>query len=262
MGAIKIRKIAVRNLNNLSTDPTQVLFIHYSQSRTYEDDYGQISPIITSIVVKSLDGEVDKQFAIHFEADKAGIPIDEIQDSYRELELRILRSFNEFVKRNKHCFWVHWDMKNIHFGFEAIKHRFEKIFEGVGDYCDIPSNQKRNLHFILEGIYGDKFVNGPDHLKNLMLCNNNDVVDTSYISQENESIEFEHKNFDSVIRSVDTKVEFLRIAVKKLLLNKLLVVSRNRYAIFVDIVTHPVMTFIGWLATIAGLGFCIYSLIK
>ncbi|MBR9855883.1 MAG: hypothetical protein GYB37_15115, partial [Algicola sp.] len=221
MGAYKDRKIALRNLNKLVEDPSRVLCIHYSQSQTYDDDYGNISPIITSIVIKSLDDKIDKQFAIHFEADKASIAKEEIQDSYRELELRILKLYNDFVKRHDQCIWVHWNMKNIHFGFEAIKHRYEKIFENLNDYAEIPSNNKHSLIGILEGMYGENFVNGPDRLKELMKANNSGVDQPLYMTKQLESSEFEAKNFKSVIDSVDCKVDFIKKATKKLIDKKL-----------------------------------------
>lgn len=99
MGAIKERRLATSNLKKLVEDPSKVLFIHYSQSNTFDDDdYGNISPIITSIVIKSLDNQIDQQFAIHFEADKADISIDEIQNFYRELELRVLKGIMILLK--------------------------------------------------------------------------------------------------------------------------------------------------------------------
>src|SRR5690606_8007962 len=166
MGVIQDRKIAVRNLNKITEDPSKVLFVHYSESSTYDDDdYGNISPIITSIVIKSLDGQIDKQFAIHLEADKADIPKDQIQDSYRELELRILKLYNDFVKRNIDSFWIHWDMKNIHFGFEAIKHRYENSLEFLGNYCKIQKKKKKNGRRIKEEMMGNIFVTGQDSLK-------------------------------------------------------------------------------------------------
>jgi hypothetical protein len=254
MGVVQDRKIAVRNLNKITEDPSKVLFVHYSESSTYDDDdYGNISPIITSIVIKSLDGQIDKQFAIHLEADKADIPKDQIQDSYRELELRILKLYNDFTKRHLDCFWIHWDMKNIHFGFEAIKHRYEKIFESLDDYCEIPNNKKKNLKTIIEGMYGDNFVSGADSLKSLMLCNSNNVEDSTYLSKDNESFQFENKNFIAMIRSVDLKVEFIKKATKKLSYKKLTVSRKNNYAVFVDTVNHPLTTFIGWLVGIIGL---------
>jgi hypothetical protein len=261
LGAYKRRQQAIENLKKVVEDPSKVLFIHYTQSRTYDDDYGGISPIITSIVVKSMDDQVCKHFALQFEADKAGIPKDEIQDSYRELEYRILKAFNDFVRRNTMCIWIHWDMKDINFGFEAIKHRFEKIFEGLDDYCEIPSNQKRNLRQVLEGMYGERFADGPDHFKDILICNSSNIEDPGYLTRDAESKEFESKNFDSVIKSVDVKVDFLRRATKKLLDRELKVLNKNNYAIFVDIVNHPFITFIGWLATIVGLGVGVYTIL-
>lgn len=254
MGVAQDRKIAVRNLKKITEDPSKVLFVHYSESSTYDDDdYGNISPIITSIVIKSLDGQTDKQFAIHLEADKADIPKDQIQDSYRELELRILKLYNDFVRRHLDCFWIHWDMKNIHFGFEAIKHRYEKIFESLDDYCEIPNNKKKNLRSIIEGMYGDNFVSGPDMLKALMLCNSDNVEDYAYLSRDNESSQFENKNFIAVIRSVDSKVEFIKKATKKLSNKTLIILNRNNYAVFVDTVNHPYFTFSGWVIGLIGL---------
>jgi len=254
MGAYKERKLAVANLKNMTKDPDKVLFIHYSQSRTFdEDDYGNISPIITAIVIKSLDSQIDKQFAIHFEADKADIPIDEIQDSYRELELRILKSFNEFVQRYNDCIWIHWDMKNIHFGFEAIKHRFEKIFGDLNNYNEIPINNKKNLRNILEGMYGENFVSGSDSLNSLLKCNSGNIDNNMYLNSGVESSEFENKHFENIIRSVDLKVDFIKSSTNKLINKKLKVTNRNNYAIFLDVVTHPIFAFIGWIATISGL---------
>ncbi len=254
MGVVKERRLALANLRKLTEDPSKVLFIHYSQSNTFdEDDYGNISPIITSIVVKSLDDQIDQQFAIHFEADKADIPIDEIQYSYRELELRILKSFNDFVRRHNECNWIHWDMKNIHFGFEAIKHRYEKIFGDLKDYNEIPINNKKNLRNIIEGMYGEDFVDGSDTLKAILKCNYGNVDNNVYLSSNIESTEFERKNFINVIKSVDLKVESIRKITNKLMQKKLKVSNKNNYAIFLDIINHPVFTFIGWVATISGL---------
>lgn len=254
MGAIKERRLATSNLKKLVEDPSKVLFIHYSQSNTFDDDdYGNISPIITSIVIKSLDNQIDQQFAIHFEADKADIPIDEIQNFYRELELRVLKGYNDFVKRHREYNWIHWDMKNIHFGFEAIKHRYEKIYGNLKDYNEIPVNNKKNLRNIIEGIYGENFVTGPDTLKSLLKCNSGNTDNNTYLSMDEESIEFENKNFTKVIKSVDLKVDFIKKATKKLIQKELVVSNKNYYAIFIDIVSHPIFNLIGWLATIVAL---------
>lgn len=259
MGVVKQRRIARNNLELLTSNPSKVLFIHYAKSNTYDEDYGNISPIITSIVIKSLDHSIDQQFAIHFEADKADIPKDQIQDSYRDLEMRILKLFNDFVRRHNGCIWVHWDMMNIHFGFEAIKHRHEKIFGDANDYVEIPSNNKKNLRIILEGMYGENFVNNGDKLKNLVSCNTQRTVSNVYLSEDSESQEFQNKNFNEVIKSVEMKVDFIKSATSKLTKSKLIVENRNGYAIFIGVIVHPIFQLIGWIVGILGFIFGFYQ---
>jgi len=263
MGLLQNRKVAFKYIEKLTEDPSKVLVIHYSQSKPNDDDYADISPLISSIVIKSL-GEFETHFSIYYEADKAHIPLDEIENSYRELELRVLRSFNEFVKKNKHCFWVHWDMKNIHFGFDAIKHRYEKVFEGLKeekDFEEIPENKKFNLRTILEDIYGEKFASKPDKLASLITLNNGNIPNNDYLNLNQEQSEFERKNYQAILKSVGCKVDFICKALKLLKNKKLRLANKNRYAIFVDIVTHPIFTFIGWLATILGLIAGLYAII-
>lgn len=261
MGVIQSRKTAIKNLNKITEDPGKVLFIHYSEGRTYDDEYGSISPIITSLVIKSMDGQIDKQFAIHLEADKADIQKDQIQDSYRELEMRILNQYNDFVKRHSDYTWIHWDMKNIHFGFEAISHRYEKIFGSLKDYSNIPYNNKENLRTIIEGMYGDNFASSSDTLKELILCNsnNNNNENSKYMNNSQESEEFGNKNFNNVLQSVDFKVDFIKKATKKLKLKQLNIPNKNKYALFLDFTTHPIITITGWLFGLLGLIFTIWS---
>lgn len=253
MGVIKNRKLALKRLKHLIENPSQVLIIHYSQSKTYDEDYGGISPIISAIVIKSLDGNIEQHFAVQFEADKANIPLEEIEDSYRDLEFRMLKSYNDFVKRHNQYIWLHWDMKNIHYGFETIKHRFEKLFSGLRErYEEIPMNNKFNLRTLIEDMYGENFAVGADKLASLMKTNNSGIISNSYLSLESENSEFERKNYLSVLNSLDCKVDFIRKA--SLLLNekKLKVVNKNYYAIYVDTINHPTFTLIGWIVGIVG----------
>ena len=122
MGVIRSRRFAFKRLKKLVEDPSKVLVIHYSQFKTYDDEYGGISPIICAVVIKSLDKKIEKHFSIHLEADKGGIPIEEVENFYPQLEMNNLKNINDFFKRHKENYiWVHWNMKNIHFGFEGPK---------------------------------------------------------------------------------------------------------------------------------------------
>ena len=107
------------------------------------------------------------------------------------------------MKKNKDCFWVHWNMKNIHFGCDAIKHRFEKLFQGLKNEKqleEIPENKKINLDSILEDIYGEKYAFNPDKLASLMSLNNGSVLNNDYLTLDREQTEFEKKNYLAIIR--------------------------------------------------------------
>ena len=128
-------------------------------------------------------------------------------------------------------------------------------------FTDLPQNSKHNLCLLLENIYGEDFSKEKDKLASLIKANNSGFLDLHYLTVEKESTEFESKNFSSIIKSLDYKVEFIRKAVNLLLKRKLKIPNKNRYAIFVDVVNNPVFTFIGWLATILGLGAGLYAIL-
>ena len=48
-------------------------------------------------------------------------------------------------------------------------------------------------------------------------------------------------------------MDFIKKATKKLIQKELVVSNKNYYAIFIDIVSHPIFNLIGWLATIVAL---------
>jgi hypothetical protein len=266
MGAIKNRRIATKWLHQIVRSPGQVLAIHYCQSKTYDDEYNEFSPMICAIVIKSLDGNIEKHFSIHYEADKANLSLEDIENSYRDLELRVLKAFNEFVKRHSNYTWIHWDMNNIQFGFEAIKHRFDKILAGLNGlnerYEEIPVNKKINLCQLLEKMYGDRFTQGPDKLASLMKVNNNEILDNNYLSMEDEEIEFENKNYHVLLKSLDCKVNFICKVSERLDSRKLRVESKNNYAIASDLLNNPVIVFIGWFSTVAAFILGVLVIIK
>jgi hypothetical protein len=250
MGAYSERKIAIQQLKELTKNAAEVLIIHYSQLLIHDADTENISPLISAIVIRSIDDSIYEHFAIHLEADKSNIQKDEIKDNYNELEFFSLKAFNNFLKRHKDKLWVHWEMKNIHFGFEAIKHRFDKYVEGTKENFEIiPINNKINLNYLLECIYGDDYVDGPDKLYSLMKVNKI-LSDREYLSLDREATEFENGNYKSILKSLDFKVDFIRKVIDKLWKKKLKIQNKNYYSRFQIIVTHPLFTFLGWLVGI------------
>lgn len=250
MGMFNSSKKAKSDIKSVVKSNDEILIVHYSYANV-PNLSGDIFPIITTIVVRSLDDKIYECYGLHIEADLIGISKSEMKDIYSDLELSMLEKFMAFVRLHNSSYWLNWDMKNITFGFQAIKHRYSKLTGGnnIG-FIDIPAYRKKDLDVLLSELYGDNYSVEPDKLLDILKCNNFDTH--SYMTSNTESIEFNNLNFNSVLDSVKTKVEAISFLFEKIASNKIKVPHKNTYSKFVDIVTHPVMAFIGWLATIIG----------
>lgn len=259
MGVVKNRRFAKNRLKEAIKDPAKVLICHYSHSQFPDDESDDsISPLVTVIVVRSLDDNINEHFTIHHEADRGGVLKEQIPDSHRELELQVLKSFNRFLKRHEEYTWVHWQMKDIQFGFPVIKHRFEKLYHGMNEsFHEIPRSKNINLYSLLENMYGSQFskLGSDDSLGSIIEKNNGKthVLPTDYLTLDQEGREFEKQNYRSVLKSVECKVSWVRDFLAVYNQNKRVkVYKRNTYAILTDTVSHPIFSLIGFIATLLG----------
>jgi hypothetical protein len=53
-----------------------------------------------------------------------GLPAGKIDENYDKLEPQMLDEFYHFVEANRNCNWIHWNMRDENYGFEAIKRRY------------------------------------------------------------------------------------------------------------------------------------------
>src|SRR5258706_12186829 len=99
--------------------PDRFYIIHYSSQALYDEgvELGGLSPRITSIVVMHLSTRQTVTFAIHAIAEEARIPKDDVENRYDEVERIMLERFYTFVRDRREKYWVHWNMRNIVFGF-------------------------------------------------------------------------------------------------------------------------------------------------
>ncbi|HHF3232176.1 TPA: hypothetical protein ACPJ2O_003762 [Vibrio diabolicus] len=131
--ASEIKKLERRNkarkkLDELAKDEEHVLVIHYSCESFYDRPEGQ-TPRVTSIAVRNYASGQTASFSIHKVAELKHVEFAEIDKNYDMLEKEMLNEFYEFMKQHKAYFWVHWNMRDINYGFPALEHRF-KILGG------------------------------------------------------------------------------------------------------------------------------------
>lgn len=239
------------DVKNIAHSNTEILIVYYSYATVpeLEDD---MSPMITTIVVKSLDGTICECYGLYLEADLIGVSRSEMKNIYPDLELSLLEKFMAFVRLHNSSYWLSWDMKDITFGFQALKHRYSKLTGGCNTgYFEIPINKRRNLDVIFSEMYGEHYSTESDRLLDVMKYNGCNTQ--SYLNNNSESYEFNKCNYNSVLESVRIKVDSITILFNKLVSRKIKIPHMNKYSIFIEVVTHPIMAFIGWVATIIGL---------
>jgi hypothetical protein len=74
----------------------------------------------------------------------------------------------EYAQKNSHCIWVHWNMRDINYGFQAIEHRHRVL--GGSPTERLPEERKFDLARALVSIYGVGYASHP-RLQNIVKLN-------------------------------------------------------------------------------------------
>ncbi len=147
------RRIGQKKVQKLKDEKTKSLVIHYSCESFF--NIHDRTPRVTSICVKNRDNLNTKVFSIHLQAQVKRKELKNLSDEdFDYLEKEMLKEFYEFVKKHNTYNWVHWNMRNASYGFEAIHNRF-RILGGNSRVID--DQFKFDLPEILGLIYTYKF---------------------------------------------------------------------------------------------------------
>lgn len=206
------QKEAKEKIKDIFKNKNNVFIIHYSCESFYNIENGR-TPRITSIVVKYLDSCNDVSFSIHKIAEIEDI--SDISEHYDAIEKKMLDEFYDFIKKHENYYWVHWNMKNINYGFEAIAHRY-RVLGGIPVH--INNEKKINLAQLLYDIYGSKYIDKP-RLYNIIALNNINEMDL--LNGEEEANAFAMQDFVNLHRSTLKKVDAIYNLLDLTYLNKL-----------------------------------------
>ncbi len=240
-------------LQHLKENSSQVLFIHYSRQNLNDNDQGVATPRIIAIMIKSLDGATTYTFAINHEAEKAKVIRENIADYYDLLESRLLTGFNNFVKTKDGYKWLHWDMNDVHFGFEAIAHRYKVLIDENGkDFNEIPFQNRINLNDVLKKIYSSSYEKDPQ-LDNLMKTNNKGNFKDGFLTLSEEAIAFKQLDFPKILESLRCKVNFILDVVNKVISKNLKIGKNNTTNRLRAFITHPATATISMLLTLLSI---------
>lgn len=193
-----------QTLRDLRQQEANVHIIHYS-CQTLGDGNEGLSPRITSIAVLHLESSSMHSFSIHLVAERKGIKREDIPSNYDALEGEMLRSFYALVQGRQEAYWLHWNMSNINYGFEAIAHRYAVLTNESSP--QVPDSKKFNLSALITGIYGSGYVDDPKMLK-LMELNGGRHRD--FLTGQEEADAFERKEYIKLHKSTMSKAYWFR----------------------------------------------------
>ena len=207
-------KKARETFDTIDKNPQNYLIIHYSCESFYDINDGH-TPRITSIAVYDYATAQTDSFSIHKMAEKNHTDMNEIQSKYDSLERAMLNEFFTYAKEHKNMYWIHWNMRDMNYGFKAIEHRFSVL---GGKPYKIPDSQKIDLARELINCYGTGYIGHPRMEK---LLEKNNIKAKDYLSGQQEAEAFKNQEYVklhmSTLRKVDVFANILNRAVNNTL---------------------------------------------
>jgi hypothetical protein len=101
--------------------------------------------------VRNLETAQTHSFSIHQVAERKQVAFGQIETQYDSLEREMLDEFSNHLKSFQGTSYLHWNMRDINYGFAAIEHR-HKVLEG--EPYILPDERKIDLSRLLIDIYG------------------------------------------------------------------------------------------------------------
>jgi hypothetical protein len=196
------QKIARAKLDSVFADAANTWVVHYSCESFYDRPNGA-SPRSTTIALRRLDSGQTLSFSIHQVAEERGIPFDQIEAHYDSLERQMLDAFYQHVGSHKGMKYLHWNMRDINYGFAALEHR-QRVLKGIP--VIVEDDKKIDLARLLMDVYGGGYIGHP-RLESLLVRNS--IKPRDFLTGPQEAEAFEKRNFVGLHQSTLRKVDVI-----------------------------------------------------
>lgn len=208
-------------IREVKRHPENFYIVHYSCQSLYDDNEA-LSPRITSIVVTHVATEQTVSFSTHSVAEELRIARADVITRFDDIERQLLDEFYAFTRDRRDKFWIHWNMRNLTYGFEHLEHRYRAL--GGKNAPIIPVERRINLNDMIAQRYGSNYAAHPK-LRSLMDINGG--VHRHFLTGEEEVSAFTNAEYARMHNSTLAKVGFLHSALRKLVTNKLRTASKG-----------------------------------
>lgn len=198
MSRITDRTKALKILKEIDEKKNIYSVIHYS-SESFVDLAGK-SPRITSIAIQNLESGQAELFAIYKTAEIMKIKEENILENYSKIEKNMLSDFFGFVETNNSRMWLHWNMRDSIYGFQALEHRFQVL---KGKPFKLPNTQKLSIADLFKDLYGPNYIENPKMTK---LMDKNFLKPLNFLSGSEEAQAFKDNKYHNLSMSTAGKV--------------------------------------------------------
>lgn len=240
--------MSAKDTLKLLKENEQSLFIVHYSCQNLNDNNENYSPRITSIAVLHVGSSTMHSFSIHLIAEIKGIAREDIHDHYDALEGEMLDQFFGFVAENDNGYWLHWNMSNINYGFEALTHRYKVLTQK--DAKRIPDSRKFNLSALILSVYGKNCVEHP-RMASFMKLNDGEHRDN--LTGKEEVDAFAAKEYVKLHKSTMSKVYWFQHMYFLLQQNKVGVHNKNWGYKVNHFLERPTVKALGFVAVLFSL---------
>jgi hypothetical protein len=133
-----------------------------------------------------------------------------LEPEYNRLEKLMLEEFYQHLNQHKDAWWVHWNMRDINYGFQALAHRYRVL---GGQPVEINDSKLRDLARIMVALFGVKYAGHP-RLTSLMKKNHMEYKD--FLNGQQEAEAFEKRDYVKLHQSTLRKVDVLANLLERL----------------------------------------------
>ena len=210
---LRRRKDAKETLKQIERKRENYFLIHYSCESFYDIQDGR-TPRITSIAIRNFYSGQTHSFSIHKTAEQKNISFEKISNAYDKLEKGMLGEYFEYLALNKGSYYLHWNMRDINYGFQAIEHRFKVL--GGKPYL-IDDDRKIDLARLLISLYTVRYTSHGENGRLHSICELNRITGKDMLNGKEEAAAFIDKDFIKLHRSTLRKVDVMSNILERIL---------------------------------------------
>lgn len=205
---IKDRQESIASIDKCFANALQCYVIHYSCESFYSAQSGK-STRITSIAVRNLDNAQTHHWALNRSAELLQLDVTDAAILDR-LEYHLLENYFDFLSRYSSCTFLHWNMRDNNYGFQALQYRFEVL---KGTPFVLSDDRKLDLARVAVSIYGRNYIshtakNGRSG-RMLALVEKNNIADKDVMTGQEEAEAYINGKYRELEMSTLRKVDIL-----------------------------------------------------